>query len=179
MDIEKYFQKHISMVEKGNIMEIKKAADATIDVLKNKGTIYLCGNGGSAADCNHLDGEFSSYGYRSKSLVANPSTITAIANDKSFDCIFSEQLYSASKNDILYAFSTSGTSKNITEAIKTARKIGMKTVGFTSIKGKEMAGMVDYPIIALTENVQHAQEYHEICYHAIWLFIMETDGKKR
>src|SRR3989344_6921258 len=176
MDNKKYIEKHIKMMEGFDYEQINNVAQATIGALKNNGSLYFCGNGGSAADCNHLSGELSSYGFKAFSLAANPSTITALGNDISFEDVFSSQLPKNSKSDMLYAFSTSGTSKNILKAIEAAKKIGMITVGFTSIMGEKMINTVDFPIVTKAHDTPLAQAYHEIAYHLIWLKVLEKFG---
>ena len=178
MDDKKYIENHIKMMKGFEYEQINNAAQATIGALKNNGSIYFCGNGGSAADCNHLSGELSSYGFKAFSLVANPSIITALGNDISFENVFSSQLPKNGEGDMLYAFSTSGTSKNILKAIEAAKKYGMKIVGFTSLKGEKMINLVDFPIIAKTHDTPLAQVYHEIAYHLIWLKVLEKFGIK-
>src|SRR3989338_3198663 len=178
MDDKKYIENHIKMMKGFDFKEIERAAEETEKTLKNGGSIYLCGNGGSAADCNHMAGEFSTYGLKVFSLSANPSIITALGNDISFENVFSSQLPKNGEGDMLYAFSTSGTSKNILKAIEAAKKYGMKIVGFTSLKGEKMINLVDFSIVAKIHDTPLAQAYHEIAYHLIWLKVLEGFGIK-
>lgn len=118
--------------------QIIKASLICIDSLNSGGTIFFCGNGGSASDANHLAAELVGKFYqdrrplRSVSLSANNSTITAIANDYGYENVFSRQLEAlGSDSDTLIAISTSGNSENIINCIKVANNLGMKTILLT------------------------------------------------
>jgi D-sedoheptulose 7-phosphate isomerase len=121
-----------------NVDQIIKASLICIDSLKSGGTIFFCGNGGSASDANHLAAELVGKFYkdrrplRSISLSANNSTITAIANDYGFENVFSRQIDALGTNaDTLIAISTSGNSKNIIKCIKAANHLGMESILLT------------------------------------------------
>ena len=151
---------------------IALAADMILAALKSKNKILLCGNGGSASDSNHLAAEFISKFKKERkslpaiSLSANNSIITAIANDYSFENVFSRQIEGlADKNDILIGISTSGKSKNILKAFKQAKKQGVKTIFLT---GKNKSGAdVDLEINAPSEITAEIQEMHIALGHII------------
>ena len=157
---------------KNEIENINKASLILIEALKSENKILFCGNGGSASDCNHLACEFISKFKKERkslpaiSLCANNSTITAIANDFSFDYIFKRQIEGlGKKNDVLFAISTSGKSKNIIEAIKQAKKQEMKVIFLT---GKNKSNFnVDIEINAPSDKTEQIQEMHIVIGHII------------
>ncbi len=144
--------------------------------LKKGGKILLCGNGGSAADAQHIAGELV---VRLKSsskrkalpaiaLTVNSSVLTAAANDFGFERVFSRQVEALGKRkDCLLAFSTSGNSPNLNLAIKTARKIGMKTLALSGKSGGEMSRLADFSIIVPSSETQRIQEVHILIGHII------------
>ena len=145
-------------------------------VLKNGGKAIFCGNGGSAADSQHLATELvvrlSSKNDRRAlpaiSLTTNSSILTACANDYGFDQIFSRQVEAIGlKNDILFAISTSGNSQNVVNAVKAAKEIGIATVGFLGGGGGQLAGLVDYPLLVPSRDTQRIQEGHITIGHII------------
>jgi len=144
--------------------------------LKKGGKILLCGNGGSAADAQHIAGELV---VRLKSsskrkalpaiaLTVNSSVLTAAANDFGFEKVFSRQVEAlGKKGDCLLALSTSGESSNVNLAIKTARKIGMKTLALSGKNGGEMARIADFSIIVPSSETQRIQEVHILIGHIV------------
>ena len=174
MNIKKSFEKRIENFKKLNKMQdiILKACKIIKTALNNKNKILLCGNGGSASDCNHIAAEFVSRFQKERislpaiSLSANNSVISAIANDYSFEKVFSRQIESlGNKNDILIAISTSGKSKNILKAIKQAEKQGLKTIFLT---GENKTNLnVDIEINAPSKITCEIQEMHIAIGHII------------
>ena len=167
----------LSSVEK--IKEISSEIDSAIELLigqiKKGGTIFWCGNGGSAADAQHMSaelmGKLNSFRkpIKSISLTTDSSFITAWSNDYSFDEIFSRQLEGlAEKNDVMIAITTSGKSKNIIKALQYAKKINMKSIILTSEKApKEIYELSDTKLLVQSENTQHIQECFLIIEHII------------
>ena len=154
--------------------DIKAIIDLCIKTLKNDGKIIFCGNGGSAADSQHLAAEFvvrfkkNRKSFPALALTVDTSILTAIGNDYGYDKVFSRQLESmANKNDVLFAISTSGNAKNVREAIKTAKEKGIKTVAFTGQKGKDFASQCDLSFIAPSEITARIQETHITVGHII------------
>ena len=144
--------------------------------LNRGGKALFCGNGGSAADSQHLATELvvrlSSENNRKAlggiALTTDSSILTACSNDFGFDNIFSRQVEALGKpDDILFAISTSGNSKNVINAVDSAKKIGLKTVGLLGGGGGKLAGKVDYPLIVPSSEVQHIQESHIAIGHII------------
>lgn len=138
-----------------------------IDCLKSGGKIMFCGNGGSAADAQHLAAElvgklnFDRPPLAAISLTTDTSAITAIGNDYGFEYIFSRQIEAIGKQgDVLIAISTSGNSLNILNAILEAKKKNIITIGITGQFGGKMLGMTDYIYLAPSVNTQEIQEHH-------------------
>ena len=156
--------------------KIVRFAEILSNCLKKGGKILLCGNGGSAADAQHIAGELV---VRLKSsskrkalpaiaLTVNSSVLTAAANDFGFEKVFSRQVEAlGKKGDCLLAFSTSGESSNVNSAIKTARKIGMKTLALSGKNGGGMIKIADFSIIVPSSETQRIQEVHILIGHII------------
>lgn len=151
--------------------------------LKQGGKALFCGNGGSAADSQHLATELvvrlsSENNRRALSAIAlttDTSILTACSNDYGFDYMFSRQVEALGKSgDILFAISTSGNSQNVINAVNAAKKLGITTVGFLGASGGKLAGIVDYPLIIPSNDVQHIQESHIAIGHII-IGIAESD----
>ncbi len=155
---------------------IAEAANRLATAIRNGGKAIFCGNGGSAADSQHLATELvvrlSGKNYRSAlpaiSLTTNTSILTACANDYGFDEIFSRQMEAlGSRNDILFAISTSGNSANVINAAKTARKIAITTIGFLGCGGGKLSAMVDIPLLVPSDDTARIQEAHITMGHII------------
>lgn len=141
--------------------------------------VFLCGNGGSAGNAVHLANDFlyalskkPGSGLRAHGLPANQSVITCLANDEGYDKIYSLQLaVHARKDDVLIAFSGSGNSPNILEAIKEAKKLGMKSYAVLGYSGGKAKEMVDVPIHFAIDDMQIAEDAQTIVGHMImqWL----------
>ena len=149
-------------------------AEKCVMCFKRGGKLLLVGNGGSAADAQHIAGEFvgrfekNRKGLNAIDLNSNNGIITAIGNDYSNEEIFSRQVEALGKeNDILLAYSTSGNSKNILKAIKEAHKIKMLTIGFTGNKEGEINHLCDYLIKIPNSNTARIQEGHHLLGHVI------------
>ena len=153
---------------------IEKSITAIVKCLRKGNKVVLFGNGGSAADAQHIAAELiGRFNINRKSLPAialsdNPSTITAISNDFSFDSVFSRQCESLiSKGDIAIGISTSGNSLNVKKGINTAKKNGAITIGLLGNKGGTIKKFVDIPLIVNSASTPHIQEVHRIIYHVI------------
>ena len=171
---------HISTAEKmENILPlIQGASNICLDALSNEKKILLCGNGGSAADAQHIAAELSGRFKKERkalagiALTTDTSALTAIGNDYGFDFIFSRQLEAIGKRgDILIAISTSGNSKNVIKAIESARKIGLKIITLTGKKGGVMKDLGDINIVIPSNNTPRIQEMHIMVGHMICAII--------
>jgi len=159
---------------KQNYQTITDIASIFITSLENKGKIIFMGNGGSAADAQHLAAELVGRFKENRAPLAamalsvNTSTITAVGNDFGFAQIFSRQVESLASNlDILVGISTSGKSKNIINAIKIAKKSKIKTIGFLGCDGGELKKLVDIPLIISSSDTPRIQEMHLLSGHII------------
>ena len=156
--------------------KIDEIAIKLSDTIGHDGKALFCGNGGSAADSQHLATEMvvrlSSKTNRRAlpaiALTVNTSILTACANDYGFDNIFSRQIEALGANgDILFAISTSGNSENVLRAVTTAQKIGILTIGFLGGNGGKIGKIVDYPLIVSSNDPQRIQECHIAIGHII------------
>jgi len=146
---------------------IAELAEALIACLKSGGKILLCGNGGSAADAQHLAAELVGRFRRERkalpaiALTTDTSVLTAVANDYGFDEVFARQVTAlGGKGDILIALSTSGDSPNVVKATETARKIGMTTIAFTGADGGKMKSAADLCLSVPSPKTWRVQEVH-------------------
>lgn len=155
---------------------ILKLAEILTSCLKKGGKILLCGNGGSAADAQHIAGELvvrlkpasKRKALPAIALTVNPSILTAASNDFGFERVFSRQVEALGrKGDCLLALSTSGESPNVNFTIKTARKLGLKTLALSGKSGGEMSRLADFSIIIPSFETQRIQEVHMLIGHII------------
>ena len=150
-----------------NIPQINEASDLIIKCLNSGGKIMFCGNGGSAADSQHLSAELVGRYMRDRkplasiALSTDTSVITAISNDFSFDEIFSRQIESiGNEGDILYAISTSSKSKNVIAALKMAKSLKVKTIGVTGSDSSGFRDLCDVTISVPASRPDRIQEMH-------------------
>ena len=167
-------KKMTDALQEESVETIAAIADAITTVLELDGTIYLCGNGGSAADAQHIAGEFVGRFRRERKALAavafstDTSVLTAIANDYSYERIFSRQAEAlVREGDILWAFSTSGTSANVIAAVEVARVKNARVIAFTGTAGSKLEQMADMCFCADAESTARSQEIHQLAYHII------------
>jgi D-sedoheptulose 7-phosphate isomerase len=151
---------------------IEAAGELLINTLKRGGKILLCGNGGSAADCQHIAAELVVQYQKSRkalaaiALTTDSSILTAHSNDFGFDTVYSRQVEAiATEKDCLIAISTSGNSKNIVNAAKAARLKGMAVIGLTGRDGGELVGLVTHSVIVPSAVTARIQEAHILIGH--------------
>lgn len=156
------------------VNQIATVTDVITKAFQNGNAVYFAGNGGSAADAQHLAAEFSGRFYKdrkalpSDALHCNTSYLTAVANDYSYDVIYARLLEGlAKKGDVLVGISTSGNSGNIVKAFEMAKTIGVTTVGFTGQKGGKMKDLGDYLINIPSNTTPRIQESHILVGHII------------
>ena len=137
-------------------------------------TLFTCGNGGSAADAQHIAAELAGKFYLHRpglpavSLTTNTSALTAIGNDFSYDEVFSRQLEGLARpGDVLFALTTSGRSPNVRRAVEWARAHGVTTVAFTGARGAEFAALCEHAFVAPSDDTPHIQEAHITLGHAL------------
>lgn len=159
---------------------IAKVVDAIVTAFKNGNRVYFCGNGGSAADAQHLAAEFSGRFYTDRkalpaeALHCNTSYLTAVANDYSFDVVYSRMIDGIGQpGDILVGLSTSGNSANIVRAFETAREKKMTTIGFTGMTGGQMKPVSQFLINIPSTDTPRIQESHIMVGHIICQLVEE------
>ena len=160
--------------------EIDKTVNLIINALTKNKKIIIFGNGGSAADAQHIAAEFlGRYKIKRKSipaiaLTSNSSTTTAIANDYDFSDVFSRQCESlVSKDDIVIGISTSGNSENVIKGLKTSKKNGGLTIGLLGNNGGKIKNIVDISLVVNATSVPRIQEAHRVIYHIICEIVEE------
>jgi len=168
---------------KDQLMEdIIKAVDLLSACYKTGNKLLLCGNGGSAADCQHIATELMirlSHHIQRPALPAialttDSSNLTAGGNDIGFENVFARNVEGlGNKGDVLLAISTSGNSPNVIKAVEAAHKKGMKAIGFLGGKGGKLKEMVDLPVVIPSSNVQRIQEGHITVAHIICELVEE------
>jgi D-sedoheptulose 7-phosphate isomerase len=167
-------EQHQAMIEKLRTRTdvIESAGEILIDTLKQGGKILLCGNGGSAADCQHIAAEFVvRYEKHRRPLAAialttDSSILTAHSNDYHFDSVFARQVEAlGSENDCLIAISTSGTSKNVLNAAEAAIDKGMAVIGLTGNGGGMLAGIATLSVVVPEQVTARIQEAHILIGH--------------
>ncbi len=160
---------------------IQEVSNEIIKAYKNGNKTLIAGNGGSAADAQHIAGEFVSRfyfdrpGLASIALTTDTSILTAIGNDYGYEKLFSRQLQANGiKGDIFIGISTSGNSKNVVEALKYAKENGIITVGLTGQKGGLMKELCDYCICMPSNETPRVQEGHILVGHIICAVVEEA-----
>lgn len=181
--VENSLRKHIEVFEtllKEQTENIRACADVIYQTLTAGNKLLFCGNGGSAADAQHLAAEFvgryetERRAFPAIALTTDTSALTALANDYSFERVFARQVEAlAVEGDLLIGISTSGNSPNVIAAMMKAREKGCKTLCLTGKKGKKMASVADYSILVPAERTARIQEAHITIGH-IWCEIIDA-----
>lgn len=183
-DIKKLLVEHKNLIDvilnnSFLIDQIIEIINLIHDCFKQDKKVLICGNGGSAADAQHMAAEFVNRflierkALNAEALTVNTSSLTAISNDYDFDKVFSRQIEAkGKKDDILIAISTTGNSKNIIKAIETAKKLKMITIGFTSNNEiNKVKNISDYCICIPSNSTPRIQEMHILVVHIICEFV--------
>jgi len=175
--IKEEFSSHLETIN--NVIgsmekDIETASIIIVQALKNGNKVLLCGNGGSAADAQHIAAELTGR-YKSErrglpgiALTTDTSALTAIGNDYGYDRVFDRQVEAlANKGDVIIGISTSGNSKNIVSALKLGQELGCQTVGLTGRDGGAMNDVCDINLIVPSDNTPRIQEMHILFGHTI------------
>jgi D-sedoheptulose 7-phosphate isomerase len=180
--IREAIETHEAMVAefKRDLIETTAAiAEMIAETLSSGGSVFLCGNGGSAADAQHIAGELvSRFGrggrpLRAVALTTDTSVLTCLANDYSFEDIFARQVEAlAGEGDLLWAFSTSGGSSNVLRAADAAKRNGVGVVAFTGRANSQLARRADLCLCADAASSARSQEIHQLAYHIICEFVV-------
>jgi D-sedoheptulose 7-phosphate isomerase len=176
-----------SLLDDALVASLAEVADMIIQSARAGGKVVLFGNGGSAADATHLAAEFvGRFKFNRDPLPAlslsdNGSSVTAIGNDYSYDVTFSRQLKALGQpGDVAIGISTSGSSPNVVEALRTAQEIGMHTVAFTGARGFEMAALSDVSIMIPSLDTARVQEGYMLYAHIMCELVeQEIFGSRR
>ena len=174
------------MENKETVQTIKKVADVIVNAYKNNKKVLTAGNGGSAADAQHIAAElvsrfyFDSPGLAAVALTTDTSILTAVGNDYGYDMTFSRQVQAnAQEGDVFIGISTSGNSKNVIAAINEAKNKGVITVGLVGQKDCKMDDLCDYIIKVPTSDTPKIQESHIMIGHIICAIVEdELFGEK-
>jgi len=174
IEIVKTHKKMLAEFESQGIETIAAAAGMITKALKQNRRIYICGNGGSAADAQHIAGEFvgrftrERKGLPAVALTTDTSVITSIANDYGYENAFARQVETlVEKGDILWTISTSGSSANVLAAAKLAKKKDARILAFTGVKNSKLEKIADICFCAHDKSTARSQEIHQIAYHII------------
>lgn len=174
--IQNEFSEHIKIANHLHELtnEVASCAQLCIDCINNGGKILLFGNGGSAADAQHIAAELvgrykiERKGIPAIALTTDTSTLTSISNDYEYSEIFSRQVEALAKSiDVVIGISTSGTSENVINALKIASKLGCKTIGFSGNDGGKMNTICNLNIIVPSHDTPRIQEMHIVIGHTI------------
>ena len=167
-------KKMIAEFQISGVETLATAAEAIIKSLKQNGRIYLCGNGGSAADAQHIAGELVGRFERERrplpavALTTDTSVITSISNDYGYENVFARQVEAlVREDDILWVFSTSGTSANVIAAAELAKQKGACVLAFTGKPGSKLEQIADICLCANDKSTARSQEIHHLAYHII------------
>lgn len=163
--------------------EIVAAAEMMIQTLRTGGKVMLCGNGGSAADSQHIAAEFTNRlsadlprpPLAALALTTDTSFLTSNANDYGFEHVFERQVQALGRDgDVLIGISTSGTSRNVVRAVQCCRELHIKTIGLLGGNGGEVRPLVDVAIVVPSTNTQHVQEAHITIGHIVSELVEEA-----
>ncbi len=157
-----------------NMPSVERTAEALIKAFKNNNRVFLCGNGGSAADSQHIAAEFIGRFQKERkalpaiALTTDSSILTCLTNDYSYDIVFSRQIEALGRSgDILIGISTSGKSPNVIKAFERAKEMGITTIAFTGNDGGTMASVADIAVVIPSKVTARIQEAHITFFHAI------------
>jgi len=174
--IDRHLDAHLSTVEalRSRIHIIERIAHRMTACIENGGCLFWLGNGGSAADSQHLAAELIGRfeqvrpGIRSVALTTDTSALTAIGNDEGFDRIFARQIEALGRvGDLMIAISTSGNSPNLLAAVRSARDLGIETVGLSGRDGGRLESSTDLCLIVPSDNTARIQEAHILVGHIL------------
>jgi len=179
--VKEILQESLSVKEAFILAEkqaLVRLAERIATSFSNDGKLLLCGNGGSAADAQHLAAEFVNRFQMERpplpalALTTDTSTITSIANDYSFEEVFSKQVKALGKaGDVLLAITTSGRSANLLSAAKTARQMGLFTAALLGGGGGELRDKVDLPLVVDSSDTARVQEAHSLAGHILCFLV--------
>lgn len=167
-------QRLVSLFEEDAYSVIREIIDRTIGCFERGNTLYLMGNGGSAADCQHIAGELVGRYQHVRdplpaiALTSDSSVLTCIGNDYGYQEVFSRATAAlAGPDDLIWAFSTSGASENVLNAVRVAKERGTGVIAFTGSTHSPLEKLADVTLCSRTDDTARAQEIHQLAYHII------------
>ena len=182
--IDQRFDDHLDVIRRTRVEladRIHKAAKLIVEAYRADGGVFLFGNGGSAADAQHIAGELVGRflkdrpPLKAQALSTDTSVLTCLSNDYTFDSIFVRQLQAnARKGDVAIGLTTSGNSTNVVAALAKAREMGLKTIAFTGHGGGQCAEVADVVLDVPSRHTPHVQEAHTVIYHIICEWVEQT-----
>ena len=182
-DVKSILNEHLSVCKKIEPSSIERLAASMGEALKKGNKLLICGNGGSAADAQHLAAELTGRfkkerkGLAGLALTTDTSALTAIANDYGYEQVFSRQVEAlGKKGDVLLLISTSGNSSNLLLAAKKAREMGIAILGLLGKGGGKARELCDFSIIVPSDNTPRIQEMHGLILHVICELMDEEPG---
>ncbi|MEM3744718.1 MAG: D-sedoheptulose 7-phosphate isomerase [Candidatus Micrarchaeaceae archaeon] len=177
-EIRKYIEEGVAARSAIRESEIEGAAAVIVNALKSGHKLITFGNGGSAADAQHIAAELAGRFYKDRkplpaiALTTNTSSLTAIANDYSYEDVFARQMEGIGANgDVAIAISTSGNSKNVIKAVEKAKEMGIYVIGLTGGNGGALKELCDMPIVVNSGNTPIIQEVHIAIGHMICMLV--------
>jgi D-sedoheptulose 7-phosphate isomerase len=182
--LQRSLEEHLQVVQgtlQSQLGEIERAGALLRDTLKQGHKVLICGNGGSAADAQHIAAELVGRYERQRrawpaiALTTDTSTLTAISNDYGYEEVFARQVEAlAVAGDVLLALSTSGTSANVLKAVKKAHELGCKTIALTGAGGERLAAICDLAVVVPASRTARVQECHITIGH-LWCELIEAE----
>lgn len=182
--LQRSLEEHLQAVQATlqlQLVEIERAGTLIRSTLRQGHKVLLCGNGGSAADAQHIAAELVGRYERRRpawpaiALTTDTSVLTAISNDYGYEEVFARQVEAlATANDVLLALSTSGTSANVLKAVQKARDIGCKTIALTGAAGEPLASACDLAVVVPAERTARVQECHITIGH-LWCELIDAE----
>jgi D-sedoheptulose 7-phosphate isomerase len=180
-EIIRTHRKMVTELEESGLETIADIAGAITKAVKKGATVYICGNGGSAADAQHIAAELVNRFESNRralpavALTTDSSVITSIANDHSYDSVFTRQAEAlVKKGDVFWAISTSGSSPNVLAAVKVAKKKKAVVIAFTGTKSSPIGRLADMCFYADSDSAARSQEIHVLAYHIICKLVEQS-----
>ncbi|MGH9879825.1 MAG: D-sedoheptulose-7-phosphate isomerase [Pyrinomonadaceae bacterium] len=179
----KSLSEHLTAVQ--NLLEtglpaIEQAAEMLCETLSNGNKVLLCGNGGSAADAQHIAAELvgryekQRRAFPAIALTTDTSALTALSNDFGYEDVFARQIIALARaGDLLIAISTSGKSQNVTKAVEAARSLNCRTIALTGVSGEPLASLCDLAVVVPSNRTARVQEAHITIGH-LWCEIVDA-----
>lgn len=182
--LQRSLEEHLQVVQatlQSQLGEIERAGALLRDTLQQGHKVLICGNGGSAADAQHIAAELVGRYERQRrawpaiALSTDTSALTAISNDYGYEEVFARQVEAlAVAEDVLLALSTSGTSANVLKAVKKARELGCKTIALTGVGGERLASICDLAVMVPAARTARVQECHITIGH-LWCELIDAE----